>query len=230
VRVRRVVLASVAAVSGWGCSLTGSTHAGLNGDLVITQSPAPFDHVTAGQVESIVPDGWVVSPIHTELRSGFSAVPSAGRPDADGFPVGISASWVDATRVGVPSDYYYLAANGPVLSRLTTSANCQEHSDEVYLDRRPSLNPTRWSPGHFMASGEGVCRRGDHTARYAYFVAAPGFGPVHEIGIPASGLYVVVAVLPDDAGAPRILRALIHRTAFGDTPIRDFVAVGGPQA
>jgi hypothetical protein len=218
----------VAAVSGWGCSLTGSASAGPDADLVVTQSPAPFDHVTAGQVAGIVPDGWVVSPIHTELRSGFSAVPRVGRPDADGFPVGISASWVDATRVGVPSDYYYLAANGPLLSRLTTSANCRERSD-IYLDRRPSLNPARWSPGHFMASGVGVCRRGDHAARYAYFVAAPGFGPVHEIGIPASGLYVVVAVLPDDAGTPRILRALIHRTTFGNTPIRDFVAVGGGQ-
>jgi hypothetical protein len=80
-----------------------------------------------------------------------------------------------------------------------------------------------------MASGEGVCRQGSRAARYAYFVAAPGFGPVHEIGIPASGLYVVVAVVPNEDGALRMLHALIHRTEFGDTRIRDFVAVGGRQ-
>jgi hypothetical protein len=216
----------VAAVSGWGCSLTGSAQPTRAADFVITQSPAPFDHVTAGQVQGVFPDGWVVSPIHTDVRSGFSAAPRLGRPDVNGFPVGMSASWVDATRVGVPSDYYYLAANGPLLSRLTTSSNCHQRG-EVFLDRRPSLDPEHWSPGHFMASGRGVCRRGDHATRFAYFVAAPGFGPVHEIGIPTSGLYVVVAVVPDDDDAPRMLRALIHRTEFGDTRIRDFVAVGG---
>ncbi len=225
-RFRKVVLASVAAVSGWGCGLTGSAESMQPAEVVITQSPAPYDHVTAGQVHGVFPDGWVVSPIHTDVRSGFSAAPGVGRTDADGFHVGMSASWVDATRVGVPSDYYYLAANGPLLSRLTTSANCRERG-HVYLDRRPSLDPGRWSPGHFMAAGQGVCRRGEDAARFAYFVAAPGFGPVHEIGIPSSGLYVVVAVLPDAHGAPRMLRALIDLTEFGDTRIRDFVAVGG---
>jgi hypothetical protein len=219
----------MAAVSGWGCSLAGSAPPAPDAGFFTTESPTPFTRVTAGEVQGVFPDGWVVSQIHTRVRSGFSAVPDTGRPDADGFPVGMSASWVDATRVGVPSDYYYLAANGPLLTRLATSANCRERSGEVYLDRRPTLDPTRWSPGHFMASGEGICRRGDHAARFAYFVAAPGFGPVHEIGIPASGLYVVVAVVPDDRDAGRTLRALIHRTKFGNARIREFVAVGGPR-
>jgi hypothetical protein len=137
----------------------------------------------------------------------------------------MSATWVDATRVGVPSDYYYLAANGPLLSRLTTSATCREESLRVYLDRRPTFDPTRRSPGHFMARGEGVCRRGSHATRYAYFIAAPGFGPVHEVGIPSSGLYVVVAVVPQGRGASDLLRALIGRTRFGEDSIRDFLAV-----
>jgi hypothetical protein len=132
---------------------------------------------------------------------------------------------VDATRVGVPSDYYYVAANGPLLSRLTTSANCREQSQRIYLDRRPTFDPLRHSPGHFMATGGGICRRGSHTTRYAYFVAVPGYGPVHEIGIPSSGLYVVVAVVPQHPGAGNLLRELMGQTRFGDDAIRDFVAV-----
>jgi hypothetical protein len=174
-----------------------------------------------------VPDEWHAALADPELgiRGGFVASPRIGGwPDVDGTAVGMSATWVDATRIGVPSDFYYLAANGPLLSRLTTSANCREHR-HVYLDRRPSFDPRRYSPGHFMAEGAGVCRRGAQATRFAYFVAAPGFGPVHEMGIPSSGLYVVVAVVPAERGARNLLQQLIGRTRFGDDRIRDFVAV-----
>ena len=77
----------------------------------------------------------------------------------------MSATWVDATRVGVPSDFYYLAATGPLLSRLTTSANCLQQSHRVYLDRRPTFDVHRRSPGDFMARGAGVCRRGSLATR-----------------------------------------------------------------
>lgn len=228
-RVRRVFLASVAAASGWACGLTGAAEPAPDTGFRITQSPSPFNRVVSGEVEGVVLDDWVVSPIDTRMRRGFVAAPRAGGwPDVDGTMVGMSVSWVDATRVGVPSDYYYLAANGPLLSRLTTSANCRERSGRVYLDRRPTLEPSRRSPGHFMAAGEGICRRGDHATRYAYFVAAPGFGPVHEMGIPSSGLYVVVAVVPQQRGAGHLLRALVERTRFGDTRVREFVAAAGP--
>ena len=140
----------------------------------------------------------------------------------------MSAMCVDATRVGVPSDFYYLAANGPLLSRLTTSANCQVRSRRVYLDHRPTFDVDRYSPGHFMAEGDGVCHRGARDTRYAYFVAAPGFGPVHEVGIPSSGLYVVVAVVNQQRGAKNLLEELIGRTRFGDVAIREFVAVARP--
>jgi hypothetical protein len=227
--VRRVLLAIVAAATGWGCGLAGSAeHPKPAAPLLLSPSPSPFTLVTAGEVHGAVPDDWVVAPVEgtTGVRSGFVATPRAGGwPDIDGTAVGMSATWVDATRVGVPSDYYYLAANGPLLSRLTTSANCRERSERVYLDRRPTFDPARWSPGHFMARGAGVCRRGQHETRYAYFVAAPGFGPVHEVGIPSSGLYVVIAVVPQRHGARDLLQQLIHRTRFGDTGIREFVAV-----
>jgi hypothetical protein len=191
-------------------------------------SPTPFTLVTAGEVRGAVPDGWHAFLADPELgiRGGFVASPRPqGWRDFDGTSVGMAATWVDATRVGIPSDYYYLAANGPLLSRLTTSANCREQSLRIYLDRRPTFHPIRRSPGHFMARGEGVCRRGSSATRYAYFVAAPGFGPVHEVGIPSSGLYVVVAVVPEERGARGLLHQLIRRTRFGDDGVRDFVQV-----
>jgi hypothetical protein len=191
-------------------------------------SPSPFTLVTAGEVRGAVPDGWHAFLADPELgiRGGFVASPRPqGWRNLDGTSVGMAATWVDATRVGIPSDYYYLAANGPLLSRLTTSANCREQSLRIYLDRRPTFDPTRRSPGHFMARGGGVCRRGSSATRYAYFVAAPGFGPVHEVGIPRSGLYVVVAVVPEERGARNLLHQLIRRTRFGDDGIRDFVQV-----
>jgi hypothetical protein len=226
VRVQRVLLAIVAATAGWGCALTaeGSKPAAS----ILLSHSSSFTLVTAGEVHGAVPEDWVVSPVDTasSMRSGFVASPRAdGWPTVNGTAVGMSATWVDATRVGVPSDYYYLAANGPLLSRLTTSANCRERSERIYLDRRPTLDPDRWSPGHFMASGDGICRRGGQETRYAYFVAAPGFGRVHQLGIPRSGLYVVVAVVPHQDGSRTLIKHLIRQTRFGDAGIKDFVEV-----
>jgi hypothetical protein len=213
-----------------GCVPASSEPASTT-ELLLSPSPTPFTLVTAGQVRGAVPDGWHAALADPELgiRGGFVASPRfGGWPHVDGTLVGMSATWVDATRVGVPSDFYYLAANGPLLSRLTTSANCYEQTHRVYLDRRPTFDVHRRSPGHFMAKGFGACRRGSHATRYAYFVAAPGFGPVHEVGIPSSGLYVVVAVVPAERGARSLLQQLIGRTRFGDDRIRDFVAVAHP--
>lgn len=200
-------------------------------ELLISPSPTPFTLVTAGQVRGAVPDGWhpVLADPELGIRGGFVASPrSGGWPDIDGTAPGMAATWVDATRVGVPSDFYYLAANGPLLSRLTTSSDCEQQSRRVYLDRRPTFELDAQSPGHFMARGAGLCRGGDRATRFAYFVAAPGFGPVHEIGIPTSGLYVVVAVVPAGRGARNLLRELMDQTRFGDDAIQDFVALAHP--
>jgi hypothetical protein len=228
VRVRRLLLGIVAALTAAGCTAHAAEPSGPGGGLLISPSPTAFQLVTAGQVHGAVPDGWYAFPADPVdgMRGGFVASPRAGGwPDIDGTSVGMAATYVDATRVGVPSDYYYLAANGPLLSRITTSGNCRDRATEVYLDRRPTFDPTRPSPGHFMAEGEGICRRGSQLTRYAYFVAAPGYGPVHELGIPASGLYVVVAVVPQQDGAHSLLRELFRQTRFGDDGIRDFLAI-----
>ncbi len=140
----------------------------------------------------------------------------------------MSATWVDATRVGVPSDFYYLAANGPLLSRLTTSANCRDvRVTCISTVVRPSIwtatpRGTSWRRERACASG------GARATRFAYFVAAPGFGPVHRVGIPSSGLYVVVAVVNQRRGAKNLLEELMRRTRFGDDAIQDFVAMAPP--
>jgi hypothetical protein len=142
----------------------------------------------------------------------------------DGTTEGIAATWIDATVVGVPSDFYYLAATGPLFSQLVHSPDCRAESSRILIDNVPTFaSGAAGSPGDYMARGAGTCKVRGQVTRWAYFVAAPGFGPVRQLGIARSGLYVVVAVLRDGLKAERTLQRLIAQTRFGDTPIRDFV-------
>ncbi len=75
-----------------------------------------------------------------------------------------------------------------------------------------------------VARGEGVCLAGSRSTRWAYFVAAPGFGPVRGLGIPTSGLYVVVAVLPDSPRARGLLNKLLNSAEFGGASVSDLYA------
>ncbi|HJQ72736.1 MAG TPA: hypothetical protein VJ887_04930, partial [Actinomycetota bacterium] len=138
-RVRRSLLGIGVVVLVSACAPASPKTSPLQ-ELLVTPSPTPFSLVTAGQVQGVVPDRWEATLVDPSsgVRGGFVASPRHGRwSDVDGRTEGMSATWVDATRVGVPSDFYYLAANGPLLSRLTTSANCRG-SRHVYLDRRPT--------------------------------------------------------------------------------------------
>ena len=151
----------------------------------------------------------------------------------DGSIAGMTATWVDATEVGVPSDFYYLAARGPLMSQLTHSPSCHPQHERVFLDHRPSFaSGDATSTGDFMARGEGTCNLHGRPTRWAYFVAAPGFGPVRELGIPSSGLYVVVAVMRESAGAASALSRLIRHTSFAGASVSDLVhaASGRPAA
>lgn len=225
--MRRAILGIVALTMGAGC--TGVPH-GLDpvpgGDTIrLQRSPSPFSEVTAGPVQALIPDGWQPVPTSGGAREGFFASPS---PEAwsrmDGTVEGIAATWVDATAVGVPSDFYYLAATGPLFSRLVHSPQCRAESSRVFVDNVPTFaSGAIGSPGDYMARGRGTCQIQGHVTRWAYFVAAPGFGPVRQLGIASSGLYVVVAVLRDGRKADSTLRRLIDQTRFGDTPIHDFV-------
>jgi hypothetical protein len=145
----------------------------------------------------------------------------------DGGVAGMSATWVDATRIGMPSDFYYLAATGPLLSGLTDSERCRADVLRVFVDRRPDFSLAGPSHGDYVARGEGTCRVRGVRTQWAYFVAAPGYGPVHEVGIPASGLYVVVAVTPEGKRAPALLDRLIRHTSFGGSSVGDLVEAAG---
>ncbi len=224
--MRRAILGIVVTLAGAGCTASAVDPGGATAPAIqVNGSPSPFTEVTAGAVRALVPEGWDAVADSSDGREGFFASP---RPHAwgrmDGSTEGIAATWVDATQVGVPSDFYYLAATGPILSRLLDSPTCTADSQQVLLDNLPSFaSGKRTSPGDYMARGEGTCRDRGHPMRWAYFVAAPGFGPVRRIGIPRSGLYVVVAVLHDGRTAQHVLQRLIDQTRFGDAGISDFV-------
>lgn len=225
--MRRAILGIVVIVAGAGCTPPASYADPIAaiGAIRIEESPSPYSEITAGSISAFVPDGWNPVDSSSGGRRGFFASP---KPQAwsrmDGATEGIAATWVDATVVGVPSDLYYLAATGPLFSRLIRSPDCRAESQEVFLDNEPSFAAgPQESPGDYMARGEGTCHAKGHRTRWAYFVAAPGFGPVRQLGIAESGLYVVVAVLRDGRKAGQVLQRLIDRTSFGDAAIGDFV-------
>lgn len=224
--MRGAILGIVVALAGAACTASSpGRDPSLATAIQVVSTPSPYSEVTAGPVSALVPDGWEPVVASGGAREGFFASP---RPNAwarmDGATEGIAATWVDATEIGVPSDFYYIAATGPLFSRLLDSPDCRADSKRVFLDNVPSyVSGAEGSPGDYMARGEGTCETRGRSTRWAYFVAAPGFGPVRRVGIPKSGLYVVVAVLRDGHRAGRILQRLIDRTRFGDAAVRDLV-------
>jgi hypothetical protein len=135
----------------------------------------------------------------------------------DGTVAGMTAMWVDVTRVGVPSDFYYMAARNVAFEDLGANETCHPLARKVVVDHRPDFyaGSSPNSPGDYVAHGRGTCGRGSRETRWASFVAAPGYGPVRRVGIPSSGLYLVLAVLPNSARAPERLRAMLHGARFG---------------
>jgi hypothetical protein len=201
--------------------------------LRILQSPTPFDQVAAGPVRAMVPDRWQPVLAGDEPGGeGFFASPKPhGWARMDGSVEGMAATWIDGSMVGMPSDYYYLAANGPVLEQLTESRQCRAETRDVIVNHRPAFfRGHGHSPGDYVVRAEGTCTNGDVATRWAYFVAAPGYGPVRAVGIPTSGLYVVVAVLRDARGARGMLRTLLRGTRFGDAAVPEMIAAAAGPA
>lgn len=225
--MRRAILgvAIVAFTAGCRVSSPATSTFDSSGAIRVVRSPSSYAEVTAGAVQAFIPDGWRPVADVDGAREGFFASPAPGAwQRMDGSTEGMAASWVDASEVGVPSDFYYLAATGPLLSRLTHSADCRANRQQVYVDNSPSfVSGDASSPGDYMASGDGSCRLRGRVTRWAYFVAAPGFGPVRRVGIPRSGLYMIVAVAQAGRHADALLRRLIDRTRFGGADIGDFV-------
>jgi hypothetical protein len=201
--------------------------------LQIRQTTSPFQQVSAGPVSTLIPDAWEprLAGAFDDPRQGIVAGPRPGvwgisRPPLEG----LAAMWVDGTAVGVPSDYYYLAATGPALDAITGSELCRATREFVVSDHLPAFaqgEPD--SPGDYVAHGQGTCTVGRQPARWAYFVAAPGYGPVRQLGIPTSGLYVVVAVMPVSPRAPFLLNRLLSRTEFNGASVEEMIAAAAPD-
>lgn len=194
--------------------------------LRIVETPTAFDQVATGPVRAMIPDRWhpVAAGVHAANHGGLFASPRPRKwASMDGSVAGMAAVWVDIALVGVPSDWYYVAATGPALARLTGSHSCHASGSRVFVDHRPSFfHGPAGSPGDYVATGEGACR-GETPTRWAYFIAAPGYGPVRTVGIPSSGLYVVVAVLPRSHHVGGRLRTLLQGATFGGAGVRDFI-------
>lgn len=233
--MRRLLTCCVVALVAAGCrDAVVAPSPGEPPQLLITESPSPYREVTAGSVTAVLPDAWSprLAAAVDDPRQGLLAGPHpnlwrGGRGPAEGF----AAMWVDGTRVGVPSDYYYLAATGPALGLITGSSSCSATRHRVIANHRPEFAAGEpGSPGDYVARAQGTCTVGRHPMRWAYFVAAPGYGPVREVGIPSSGLYVVVAVMRDSPQAPHLLGRLLKSTEFGGASVPELIEAAQPAA
>ena len=228
-RVRRVVSFFVVVLVAAGCGdLAVDPSAQPRAGLLIRQSPSPFQLVSAGSVTAMIPDAWhpQLAGASDDPRHGIVAGPRPAAWEAARPPIeGLAAMWVDGTEVGVPSDYYYLAATSTALDLITGSKRCSATRHRVIVDHLPAFaQGAPDSPGDFVARGNGSCVVRDQRTRWAYFVAAPGYGPVREVGIPSSGLYVVVAVMPESPRAPFLLGRLLERTEFNGDSVAEMIA------
>ena len=182
-----------------------------------------FTHVSAYGVSAEVPGNWVVTPADDEaFVTGVSASPGPGRlvPGEQG----LLATRVDATKVGAPSDLYYLAAKGPMMAQIQANRRCTVTGEHVYADHAPAAITGRaQSPGDFVASATGTCSMHHQKTRWSYFVAAPGFGPAQARGIPGSGLYMIMAATDAAPGSSRVLQRLVQNVRFGQDGVADFV-------
>jgi len=224
--VRKSIGCLVIALVAAGCRTATGSAAPAPGPPVLElhESPTPFTGVTVGDVQSMIPDQWHARLADPDggFEQGFIASPSERGPRGR-VAEGMAAVWVDGTRVGVPSDYYYLAAKHAAVDRLTHATGCSDLRQTIVNHRPSYANGRPDSPGDYLAVGGGVCSQTDVRTRFAYFVAAPGYGPLHRVGIPASGLYMVIAVVPDRPGAQGVLRTLVFGTRFGTASIDDLI-------
>lgn len=225
--MRGVVGCVVVGLVAVGCGDVTTTMSAAPSRLLIHQSPSPFQQVSGALVSAVIPDGWRprLAGAYDDPRHGILAAPRPAAWGAGGPPSeGIAAMWVDGSGVGVPSDYYYLAATGPALESITDAGRCRATRREVLIDHLPAYaHGEPDSPGDYVAQGGGTCAVRHRPIRWVYFVAAPGYGPVRELGIPSSALYVVVAVMPESRRAPFLLERLLERTEFNGASVGQMI-------
>lgn len=186
----------------------------------------PVREVHAGRISALVPTEWNVRamPSNAYAIHGIQASGNLQRwSSLEGREIGLEAYWIDAAAVGLPSDYYYLAAEGPAMTRLPAGAGCTRDRFDVLSSERPVFDRRRFSAGDYVATAEGTCSSQARTTRWASFVAAPGYGPVGRLGIRGSGLYFAVVMVPDGPGARRRAERLLSSVSFGGTQVETFI-------
>lgn len=194
--------------------------------VMLRTSPSPFQEVLSGHVRAVIPSKWNAQPIPEEryAQEGFVASPRI-EDWQRGVPAvqGMEAFWVDGAQMEIPSDYFYLAARGPTLGNFLQDDTCEPFEFDVVADHPPDVTGTGSSPGDFVAQASGSCSAGWRSTKWTYVVVAPGFGPVRQVGIPSSGMYVVLVVV--SGPRKKLLDEMIGETSFGGAHISDFMRV-----
>lgn len=192
-------------------------------------APSPMVQVQAGVVEALIPQSWEARPL-PEARlpqRGFVAAPRISDWDeGSGVVRGMEAYWIDVAEVRIPSDLYYLVARGPATGTLAAGKSCRAARHDIVADNPPDLSGHAFSPGDYVAAAEGTCKVQGKRTRWAYVVVAPGFGPARAIGIPSSGLYVVIAVVSGSRSG-QLLQEIMRGARFGNASISQIVSRAG---
>ena len=220
-----LVIALVAVACGEAAA-TPPPGPGTSG-LLIRQSPSPFMEVSAGPVSALIPDEWeprLAGPID-DPRQGSSPDPDPRRGGPTGHrsrgsrrcgSTGPRSASRRTTTTSRPPVRRWTSSPGP-----NSAARPDGTSWPGTCRRSRTGRPTH--RGDYVAHGLGTCTVGDRPTRWAYFVAAPGYGPLREVGIPSSGLYVVVAVMPASPRASFLLNRLLRRTEFNGSSVADML-------
>ena len=224
--MRRLVPLLAIGMLAVGCQTASGSSRAPGGPLGVVPKPTPFTIVTDGPVQYLVPHHWTSASVAVQgsLQEGLMASPDLDRwQPMDGTEPGIEAAWMKVSRIGVPSDFFYLAAKWPALPKLVTSRRCTTAQQRIIVDHLPDAASSGAAFGDFAATASGTCTVGRQVNRWAYFVAAPSFGPVRRVGLADSGLYLVVAVVHDGAQAKRYLHRMVYGARFGRATVGDLV-------
>jgi len=218
VRVRLAVAAALSGVTLMGAPIAPGIVPSITGSLRA---------VSASGVVAYVPSTWDARPLPSEVPtiSGIQASGNLTRwSNSTGRVTGVEAYWLDATEVGIPSDYYRHVASGPALSSLPERDGCRAERRQVWSGGGSSASP---EADDYLATATGVCRNRGASTRWGAFVAASGFGPVRDMGIPRSGLYFAFAAVREGPRSNQRLDRILTSVSFGGTPVDAFLnAVG----